>query len=98
MDIRTYNPPGFWRTVYILLAASRQRSRGRGRRQQELLSQRSKGNAADWGGIGSIFAVLFMMMVNGFAAGCLIGGVKAAQRVEAERTGKMVVSIEFRID
>ncbi|MEJ8628752.1 hypothetical protein P0F65_00045 [Sphingomonas sp. I4] len=29
--------PGFWRTVWLLLRSSRKRSRGRQRRQQQLL-------------------------------------------------------------
>jgi membrane protease YdiL (CAAX protease family) len=95
MDIETVHLPGFWRTVRILLAASRKRSKGRQERQQQLLSQRSQGRATDWSGLGSAFAVLLMLMINGTAAVCLLSGVKAAQRFEAERAGKMVVSVEF---
>lgn len=83
--------PGFWHTVGILLRASRQRSNGRRRRQQELLNARSKGNATDWGVFGFLFFVLFMLFIHGTAAVCVGIAVKAAQHAEAEQHGKIVV-------
>jgi membrane protease YdiL (CAAX protease family) len=60
-------PPRFWRTVRILLAASRARSTGRRRRAQQLLQQRS-GNSTNWGGFGTFFAALIMVGLNVLAA------------------------------
>ena len=61
------SPPGFWRTVLILLAASRARSTGRRRRAQELLQKRS-GNSTNWGSLGAFFAILLMVGLNVVAA------------------------------
>lgn len=95
MNAQGRNRPGFWETVDLLLAASRKRSEGRRKRQQELLNSRSKGKSADWSGFGFLFFVLFMLFIHGAAAVCVSSAVKAAQRVEVERQGKVVVSSGF---
>ena len=86
------NPPGFWRTVQLLLAASRTRSAGRSRRQQELTQQRS---GSDWSFLAAFFAVLLAIGINVVAAFVLNNAVKSGQRVEVERQGKIVVSMSF---
>ncbi|MGD0737070.1 MAG: CPBP family intramembrane glutamic endopeptidase [Terracidiphilus sp.] len=87
--------PTFWATVKLLLAAARKRSDGRRARQQQLLQNRSAGKGTDWSGIGFALFVIFMFAINGFAAFVLSIAVQAAQRVEVERQGKIVVSNGF---
>lgn len=88
-------PAGFWRTVRLLLGAARKRSRGRQRRQQELLQRRTGRKSTNWGTLGFGLSVLFMIILNGFAAAVLIMAVDSGERVEAERQGKIVVSRHF---
>jgi membrane protease YdiL (CAAX protease family) len=87
-------PLSFWSTVRLLLTATRARSTGRRKRQQELLQQRSKG-ATDWSGFGFAMAVLFMAFLNGGAAFILQMAVETGQRIEVEHQGKIVVSQSF---
>jgi membrane protease YdiL (CAAX protease family) len=87
-------PLSFWSTVRLLLSATRARSAGRRKRQQELLQQRSK-NATDWSGLGFAMAVLFMAFLNGGAAFILQMAVETGQRIQVERQGKIVVSQSF---
>lgn len=89
------NRPGFLRTVGLLLAAARKRSHGRRKRQQELLNRRRKGKSRNFGGFGFTFFVLFMLFIHAAAAACVALAVKAAQRAEVERQGKIVVSSGF---
>lgn len=89
------SPLGFWRTVRLLLGAARKRSSGRRERQRELLQQRSGGRAADWSGIGFPLTIIFMAALNVMAAFVVRNAVTAGQRVEIERTGKVVVSSVF---
>ena len=84
--------PSFWDTVRLLLKATRSRSEGRRKRQQELLHQRG---GTDWGGFGYTLAILFMGVLNVGAAFVVLGAVEAAQRISAERQGKIVVSHSF---
>jgi membrane protease YdiL (CAAX protease family) len=89
-------PPGFWKTVRILLGAARKRSEGRRKRQQELLNQRAKKKqATNWGGLGFGFAALVMIGLNIAAAFAVLSAVKTGERIDAERHGKIVVSQEF---
>jgi membrane protease YdiL (CAAX protease family) len=85
-------PPGFWPTVRLLLGATRKRSRGRRTRQQQLLHQRSGTN---WGGLGLALSVLFMAILNVFAAFALRIAVRSGERVDAESHGKIAVSSSF---
>jgi membrane protease YdiL (CAAX protease family) len=89
------SPPGFWPTVRLLLAATRQRATGRRTRQQQLLSQRSSGKSTDWSGFGYAMAVLFMAGLNIGAAFVVSAAVDSGERIEAEHKGKIVVSQEF---
>jgi membrane protease YdiL (CAAX protease family) len=84
--------PGFWRTFRLLLGAARKRSSGRRRRQQQLLNQRS---ATNWGGLGFAMAVLFMAVLNVFAAFALRLAVESGERADAESHGKIAVSSTF---
>jgi membrane protease YdiL (CAAX protease family) len=87
--------PGFWRTVWQLLGAAKKRARGRRARQQELLQNRRGNLATNWGGLGFVLAVAFMAVLNGGAAYVVSVAVDAGERIEAERSGKIVVSRSF---
>jgi membrane protease YdiL (CAAX protease family) len=89
------SPPGFWPTVRLLLRATRTRAAGRRTRQQQLLNQRSKGQATDWGGLGYAVAVLFMAGLNIGAAYMVNLAVHSGERILAERRGKIIVSRNF---
>ncbi len=95
MSVDTQNRPSFLETVRLLLAASRKRSHGRRKRQQELLNKRRKGKGTNFGGFGFFFFVVFMLFIHGAAAACISIAVKAAQRAEVEREGKVVVTPGF---
>jgi hypothetical protein len=84
--------PGFWRTFRLLLGAARRRSSGRRSRQKQLLNQRS---ATNWGGFGFAMAVLFMAVLNVFAAFVLRLAVESGERADAESHGKIAVSSTF---
>ena len=88
-------PPGFLRTVGVLLGASWKRAAGRRKRQRELLRQRSRKNALDWSWLGFVATAFVMALVNGGAAFVVAGAVSAGERVQAELRGKMVVSAWF---
>ena len=87
--------PGFWSTVKLLLGAARKRSAGRQKRQQELLSNRAGKNATDWSAISFGFMVLFMILLNVFAAFAVKGVVESGQRIQAEQKGLIVVDQSF---
>jgi len=89
------SPPGFWKTVRLLLRASRKRAEGRRKRQRELLNNRAKKVTTDWSALGVIFSILLMAVVNVFAAIAVRVAVTSAERAEAEIEGKIVVSGEF---
>lgn len=86
---------GFWKTVSLLLVASRRRSGGRRDRQRELLGNRSGGKATDWGALATVFSVGLMAVLHGAAAFAIIAAVDAGQRREVERQGKIVVHSWF---
>jgi membrane protease YdiL (CAAX protease family) len=86
------SPPGFWQTVRLLLRAAQKRSRGRSKRQRQLFQQRS---ATNWGALGFAVSVLFMAMLNVFAAFVLRSAVTSGERSEAENHGKIAVSASF---
>jgi hypothetical protein len=83
---------GFWKTVRLLLKASRRRSEGRRLRQQELLNHRG---GTDWGPLASVIGVIFMAVLHVVAAFAIVTAVKASQRAEIERQGKIVVNDWF---
>lgn len=89
------SPPGFWSTVRLLLSAARKRAAGRQKRQQELLQARTRKRSINWGGFGFAMSVLFMVILNAFAAVLVRTAVVSGQRVATEREGKIVVSSSF---
>ncbi len=96
MTLATQTPAGFWRTVRVLLGAARRRANGRRRRQRELLAQRTGRQAStDWSFFGTAVTVLFMAILNAGAGFVLIMAVDAAQRVDVEFRGKIVVGGRF---
>ena len=100
MNNELSRPPGFWRTVRILLSAARKRATGRQKRQQELLQSRTRKKSTDWNRMGFAMGVLFMVILNVLAAVLLRIAVDSSMRVEAQphRTvppGAIVVSPEF---
>lgn len=84
--------PGFWKTVRLMLRSARLRSGGRRVRQQELLHQRSGKSRSALGALGILGAVLVSLLIHGMSAFLVVMGVHAAQRYEAERSGRIVVS------
>ncbi len=88
--------PGFGRTLLLLLRTARKRARARRLRQRELLAQRTGRQAStNWGVIGTMFALLVAMLVHILAGFAMIVAIDAAQRVEAERRGRIVVNVWF---
>ena len=87
--------PGFWRTVRLLLAATRKRAAGRRKRQAELLGHRAGKDATDWGALGSAISAAVMIALNLAAAYAVTVAVSSGERFEAERQGKIVVSRRF---
>jgi hypothetical protein len=74
-------PPSFWRTVNLLLKASRKRARGRQRRQGQLLQNRSNAESIDWSSFSIFLAVIMSVLVNGVAAGVLWLAFEAGQKI-----------------
>jgi membrane protease YdiL (CAAX protease family) len=95
MNSPTSRKPSFWAAVRLLLGATRKRAAGRRRRQRELLNNRTGKNSTDWGRLGLVFPVLFMAVINVGAAFVVESAVTSSERVEAERSGKIVVSDRF---
>ena len=88
-------PPGFWKTLLLLLGTARRRSSGRRTRQRELLNARSGKSATNWGSLGTLFTILFMIFLNVGAAWVVKMSVVFAERAEAELHGKIIVSRYF---
>lgn len=87
------NPPGFWKTVGLLLKVARIRSHGRRDRQRQLLHNKtgkSRRSALGWLAIAG--TVLLALLINGAAALLVYVGVNDCQRYAAEQQGKIVVS------
>jgi len=95
MTARREGEPNFWETVTLLLGAARKRSAGQRMRQQQLLQNRSAGKGTDWSGLGFLMFVCFMFFLHGSAAFVVEFAVRAAQRAEVERQGKIVVTEGF---
>jgi membrane protease YdiL (CAAX protease family) len=90
--------PSFWTTLRLLLGAARKRAAGRRRRQQELFQNRSDNSgqpASDWGGIGTAITVLVMAGLNVAGPFLLTMSVESGQRLQAQNSGKIVVSPHF---
>jgi energy-coupling factor transporter ATP-binding protein EcfA2 len=76
-------PPGFWRTVRILLRATLARAGGRRFRQHELLSARSGGSGRDWNGLAAAVFAVFLAALNGAAGYCVTVAAESGQRADA---------------
>jgi membrane protease YdiL (CAAX protease family) len=91
-------PVGFWRTVWLLLAASRKRAAGRKARQRALLRQRAGAKSLNWGWFGGAFGVLLMIGLNLLAAYVVQGIVTVGERIDAEQHGWVLVEGWFLSD
>lgn len=85
----------FWRTLGLLLGASRKRAIGRQKRQKELLNNRARKQTLNWSRFGILLPILLMTFLNAVAAYVVNSAVLAGERMEAERNGKIVVSDTF---
>ena len=94
MNSEIGRPISFWGTVRLLLRAARARTAGRRKRQRELLQQRST-SSVDWSGFSFVMAILVMALLNGCAAFITRLAVESGQRVDVERSGRIVVSQRF---
>lgn len=94
-DLCQTTPPGFLRTVGILLNASRKRAAGRQKRQQELLNRRSRKSSFSVAWLGIVAAVVMMALLNGGAAFVVYFAVTTGEEINAEQDGKIVVSSRF---
>jgi membrane protease YdiL (CAAX protease family) len=92
MNRELATPPGFWRTVALLLGAARRRSTGRTARQKQLLQNRGQARRSALGQLGVLGSILLCLVVNGMTAGLVFTGVHAAQRFSSERQGKIVLT------
>ncbi len=84
-------PPGFGRTVRLLLGASLKRAAGRRKRQRELMRSRARKGSMDVAWLGFVATLLVTALVNGGAAFVVSGVVAAGERLTAEQQGKIVV-------
>ncbi len=85
-------PPGFWKTVALLLRAARVRSLGRRERQRQLLHNKTgKSRRSMLSKLAILGVVLLALFINGAAALLVYMGVQDCQRYAAERQGKIVV-------
>jgi membrane protease YdiL (CAAX protease family) len=93
--LRASRSPGFWRTVRLLLGAARRRGAGRTGRRKELLRHRTgkRVDALRW--LTLIVTAVTMALLNGAAAYAVLSTILAAQRMEAERQGKILVREYF---
>src|SRR5580692_6544338 len=85
-------PPGYWKTVWLMLRMARRRSEGRRLRQRQLLQNRSQARPSPLGFIGVFFAALLGLLIHGSAAFLVYLAVHTCQRYDAERGGNIVVS------
>ena len=82
--------------MLLLLRAARRRAKGRERRQQELFRNRARKKSRDAiRVVGTILSAVFGIIVNLLVAFAVYNAVHAGQRVEVERTGKLVVGADF---
>ncbi len=88
-------PPGFWKTLLLLLAVARKRAVGRRRRQRQLLALRAGRSGIDWSRMGILVPIVLTAALNVAAAFLVMGAVTAGERVAAERQGRIVVDPWF---
>src|SRR5579872_5234299 len=87
--------PAFWPTVLLLLRFARKRSTGRQKRRAELQRNRAGKFVADWGGFGFVVLALGMTLLHIAAAVAVHRAVVAGEVLEAERSGRVVISHAF---
>jgi len=86
----------FWKTVGCILHHARLRSRARSKHQQKLMNQRAgKDHAFNWGCVGTVFMLLFALVLNGMAAWFVSKVSETVVRLELERQGKVAMSPWF---
>lgn len=90
--------PGFWRTVGLLLATARRRAVGRTERQRQLLHHRTGSEADTLGTLGLVLVWIGMAFINSVAGYVVHSSILAAQRLEAEQQGKIVVNRSYFVD
>lgn len=85
---------GGGQTVKLLLHAARARAKGRGHHQKRLLEHRhgSRQEGTDWGGLGFAIMILVCVGLNATFAIVLSYFGVAAQRLDAEKSGRLLVS------
>jgi membrane protease YdiL (CAAX protease family) len=88
-------PPGFWRIVWLLLAAANKRAAGRRARQRQLYQMRAGKKARDFGAGGFILVALIMVGINVLAGGLLLFAVNLGAHGSIERHGQMLVDRWF---
>lgn len=88
-------PPGTIRTLRLLLGTARRRAKARHRRQRELLRQRAPRAGVGSGGLFQLLPLVLSLTINVTAAILVTGLVTAAERVDAERQGRIVAERWF---
>lgn len=91
-------PLSFWRTLILLLRATRTKSNGRAKRQQQLMGHRTGKISKlrfSWPWVGFIFAILFTAVIHWVSAYFVYEIVISGQKVEWERQGKLVVDADY---
>lgn len=84
-------PPGWWRTVWLLLVAVRRRAVGRRQRQRELTYSRARRRTLAAGALGSAVSFIFAAVLSAAATYVVQGSVKIGQQIAIERDGRMAV-------
>ncbi len=95
MSLAAPSPPGFWRVVRLLLAASVRRTVGRMRRQRALLRQRTGRTSTTWSVLPLLVVGALMFGLNVAAAFLVLRTVAASERIDAGRRGMIVVEPWF---
>jgi len=86
----------FWKTVGWILRHARLRSRARSKHQQRLMKQRAgKDHAFNWGCVGTVFMLIFALVLNGMAAWFVSKVSETVVRLQLEREGKVAMSPWF---
>ncbi len=88
-------PPGFLRTLWLLLGTARRRARGRSKRQAAMLRQRTGRRTKSFGALGFIVTALLFAGLNVGAGFATISAVNGAEQVVIESHGRMVVDAWF---
>lgn len=77
---------------------SLRRARGRRRRQQELLYQRTGAESVDWSWLGLFFTFILMAVINCGYAFAIDFATVAGERIDAKRSGTLFVSSDFKAE